>query len=79
MIETKITCDGPSCNKQKGLTNHWYVVNFDPNVRVVTTFYVDPWSLASDADKNQGKHVCSHDCAHKLLEIWMNEVEGNQK
>ena len=76
MIKSQvISCDGPGCEQLKRETNHWWVMNLvDWEQKVARICYVMPWATAAAAEIAQAKHACSRECAHKLLEAWMEAV-----
>jgi hypothetical protein len=86
MIERKISCD--VCKREKGLTNHWYLVNCTDSPNLPTEVDSDtipfwkpsvlllPFSRADAVDIDQGSHACSHECAHKLIDRWMAKIEA---
>lgn len=77
MIETTITCD--NCQREKQSTNKWWVLmsnNPSPARAIPPTLYAMPFSKAHENDISQGAHACSRECAHKIIEQWMEKKEA---
>jgi hypothetical protein len=71
-------CDG--CGALKKDVNHWWMLQ--RFIEGAINVLVLPWdekAAAESAASQHTKHACGRECAHKLLDQWMNEIAADQK
>lgn len=61
MIKQVTMCD--ACGAEKGETNNWLLMFEESNP---TAIKFEPFHISGF-----GKHICGHECAHKMLAQWM--------
>lgn len=76
MIETTITCD--NCQREKQSTNKWWAINATRTGKVAPapSLYMMPWHRANEQEISEAAHACSRECAHKIIEQWMEKTEA---
>jgi hypothetical protein len=60
------TCDG--CGIVKTKLNHWFLIGSNDG------FWILPWSDALQI--KEYRHVCGHQCAHKLLDEFLQKAQS---
>jgi hypothetical protein len=64
----QFTCDG--CGVAKKQVNHWFLIGNGIN----DGFWILPWSEALQI--KEYRHVCGHQCAHKLLDEFLQKAQS---
>lgn len=57
------------CDKQKGDTNHWFIIELFPS-----QFQINTWGIFTNMDKKIA--ACSEQCVTKILSKWMSTVQS---
>ena len=73
MIDSILRCDGPNCTSVRGVTNHWLMAKRYKNLSEKDAWVVFEWD--TDALDEPGlKHLCGVQCAHKLLDQYLDSL-----
>lgn len=72
MIAEKIICN--RCRTEKGVPNHWWIMELHGSHGPWIS--ITPFSEADTEEIQRGEHLCSRECVHKTVELWLNQMEG---
>lgn len=60
-------CDGPGCDRVKGVANHWWL-----GIKAQYTLLIKPWTDPA-AGAHGVLHLCGESCAQKTLSEFMSD------